>query len=381
MAFEIKHALTMTAPDDAAFENNPSDWNAALVVAGADVGGIPYCPTATTIATSANLLYTETSGPRLQVGSGSGTSTGLLLGYSGTSTWSGIWRTGDSAFTWDTARLLATPTLTIFGNNSNSAQTYIDAQANIYLRPSGSIKVDISGTAGAGPSITAGTATTDVNALSATQTWNAAGVAFTGWKFTITDTASAAGSLAMQILGGASGTTNLISVSKAGNMTLGTAPTISSTSGNLTLAAPGGEVQVTVPNVRIITTLSGKFLRFQSDGNFGILNGAILASGTAPTVASGFGTSPSISAANGSAVFTLTIGTSTTGVQTGTLTMPAATTGWACACQNVTNPDSFIVSQTGGSTTTITLKNYDRTTGLAADFTASDVIRILAFAY
>ena len=215
MAFEIKHALTMTAPDDAAVENNPSDWNAALVVAGADVGGIPYCPTATTIATSANLLYTETSGPRLQVGSGSGTSTGLLLGYSGTSTWSGIWRTGDSAFTWDTARLLATPTLTIFGNNSNSAQTYIDAQANIYLRPSGSIKVDISGTAGAGPAITAGTATTDVTALSITRTNNNAAVV-RGVEWLFTDTTSGATWKPFEIKGGAAAATSLLALSKAG---------------------------------------------------------------------------------------------------------------------------------------------------------------------
>ena len=73
-------------------------------------------------------------------------------------------------------------------------------------------------TVGAGALITAGTATTDVQALSATQTWNASGVTFTGWKFTITDTASAAGSLAMQILGGASGTTSLFKVTKGGKV-------------------------------------------------------------------------------------------------------------------------------------------------------------------
>jgi hypothetical protein len=76
-------------------------------------------------------------------------------------------------------------------------------------------------TAGLGLQIAAGTATTDVNALSLTQTWNAAGVAFTGLKFTITDTASAAGALAMQILGGAAGTTNLLSLGKTGSLTAG----------------------------------------------------------------------------------------------------------------------------------------------------------------
>ena len=132
MAFEIKHALTMTAPDDPAFENNPSDWNAALVVAGADVGGIPYCPTATTIATSANLTFDGT--------------------------------------TLSTTRL----------------------------------------------GVAAGTLTTDVQIANFSATWNAAGVTFEGLRVTITDTASAAASIAMQILGGASGATNLLSVDKLG---------------------------------------------------------------------------------------------------------------------------------------------------------------------
>lgn len=54
--------------------------------------------------------------------------------------------------------------------------------------------LSFSNIAGAGPSITAGTATTDVNALSATQTWNGGAVAFRGINQVITDTASAAGS-------------------------------------------------------------------------------------------------------------------------------------------------------------------------------------------
>ena len=54
--------------------------------------------------------------------------------------------------------------------------------------------------------------------LNLAQTWNTTG-APTGLKFVITDTASNSASLAMQILGGAAGTTNLFKVSKAGNIT------------------------------------------------------------------------------------------------------------------------------------------------------------------
>jgi hypothetical protein len=55
--------------------------------------------------------------------------------------------------------------------------------------------------------------------LNLAQTWNTTG-APTGVKFTITDTASDAASLAWQILGGAAGTTNLFKVDKAGLMTV-----------------------------------------------------------------------------------------------------------------------------------------------------------------
>jgi hypothetical protein len=41
----------------------------------------------------------------------------------------------------------------------------------------------------------------------------------------------------------------------------------------------------------------------------------------------------------------------------------------------VTTPASNVPSQTGGSTTTVTLTNYARTTGLASNWTDSEVIR------
>jgi len=72
-------------------------------------------------------------------------------------------------------------------------------------------------TAGQGLVMSAGTATTDVAAMSLTRTNNNAAVA-TGVLWTFTDTSSAAGFLPFQILGGSAGTTNLISVGKAGQV-------------------------------------------------------------------------------------------------------------------------------------------------------------------
>lgn len=208
MAFSRTHALVMTAPDDPVFENNPSDWNEAHSVSGANVGGIPYCPTATTETTSANLLYTETSGPRLVVGSGTGTSTGLEIGYTGSSGWGGIWGIGVATKNLNAAS---------FYTQQNGSVTGIQASASVDIAIAGTTRIQQVSAAGAGPTFTMGTATTDVG-LRATQTWNASGVTFTGIKYTITDTASAAGSLAMQILGGASGTTSLFKVTKGGKV-------------------------------------------------------------------------------------------------------------------------------------------------------------------
>ena len=103
-------------------------WDANQTPSGADVGGIPYCPTATTETTSAKFIFNDTT---------------LVLAM--------------------------------------------------------------------------GTVTAAPGAISITQTRNAAGTTFDGViKAVITDTASAAASLAVQILGGASGTTNLFQITKGG---------------------------------------------------------------------------------------------------------------------------------------------------------------------
>ena len=102
------------------------------------------------------------------------------------------------------------------GGVGNTAISTSGAAGYISIQPGGVVdKFAFLGTAGAGLSITAGTATTNVVALSVTRTNNDAAVA-TGVKFAFTDTTSAAGFLPFQVLGGASGTTNLFSLTKAG---------------------------------------------------------------------------------------------------------------------------------------------------------------------
>jgi hypothetical protein len=66
----------------------------------------------------------------------------------------------------------------------------------------------------------AGTLTTDVKVLDLSATWNDAGVTFTGLKFNVTDTASAAGSLLLDLQVGG---TSKVNVNKSGHFTFSTA--------------------------------------------------------------------------------------------------------------------------------------------------------------
>jgi hypothetical protein len=125
------------------------------------------------------------------------------------------------------------------------------------------------------------------------------------------------------------------------------------------------------------------------NGNFwakaGYYNGAssaaLMISQTAPTISSGFGTTPSIVASNGSFAFTLNVGTG--GVATtGVIGLPAATTGWALSIMNLSANTAtvFLTKQTATTTTTATIGNYDAA-GAPAAWTASNILSIIAVAY
>lgn len=88
---------------------------------------------------------------------------------------------------------------------------------------------------------TRGTVTTSQPIIDATQTWNAGGVTFAGVKIAVTNTASAAASLPFQVLGGAGGATNLLSVRIDGLVTVGNGFTV--TTGGLTVTAGTTAVQ------------------------------------------------------------------------------------------------------------------------------------------
>ena len=175
-------------------------------------------------------------------GVGATTNAGLILGYWGSTGVAGIW---PSTVTPSGANSV------LYFDNSNTILQSGGVAGNVYINTAGVTKITQATTAGAGPSITAGTATTDVAALSVTRTNNNAAVA-TGVKFTFTDTTSAAGFLPLQILGGAAGTTNLLSVDKTGN--LGTSAN-AGTPGTGVTAVESGDGKHHVTTLTVSTTL------------------------------------------------------------------------------------------------------------------------------
>lgn len=156
-----------------------------------------------------------------------------------------------------------------------------------------------------------------------TQTWNNSGVAFSGLVESITNTASAAGSLLLNLTVGG---TSQFSVDLAGNTNL---------LGDLRLTA--------VPLVRQL----------------------------APTIASGFGTSPAILSSNGTANFRVNVGTGGSATS-GVITLPAATNGWNC--QVVDFSTNIVTRETASSTTSVTVT-------AASAWSASDTLIFNCGAY
>jgi hypothetical protein len=112
-------------------------------------------------------------------------------------------------------------------------------------------------------------------------------------------------------------------------------------------------------------------------GNFTTLSigGAVIAANTAPAIASGFGTSPTITGTN-TFGFKIVIGTG--GAASGVITLPAAPNGWVVTGYDTTNSATIFIQQSAFTTTSATIAGYSMTTGLAANFTAADVLILTA---
>lgn len=115
-----------------------------------------------------------------------------------------------------------------------------------------------------------------------------------------------------------------------------------------------------------------------------VSTGHVVFSDTAPTISSGFGTSPSIVASNGATAFEVNVGTGGTATN-GVIAMPTASTGWSCSVTDLTaaaaGTADAITAQTTGGTTTVTVKQRTVSTGVALAWAASDKLKLICAAY
>lgn len=107
------------------------------------------------------------------------------------------------------------------------------------------------------------------------------------------------------------------------------------------------------------------------------LNSRPFAVQSAPTLGTGWGTSPSIPKSNGTLVFEINVGTSMSGINTGNITMPSsiATNGWYCNFNDVSTPADNTYQSGLGTTTNVPVATS------AANWTASDKILANCHAY
>jgi hypothetical protein len=135
-----------------------------------------------------------------------------------------------------------------------------------------------------------------------------------------------------------------------------------------------------VPNL-VSTSVNGAGL-FQNQAN-GLLGAqSALFSIVSPTISSGFGTSPTITAPNGTGAFNILVGSAPG--NTGAITLPAAVNSWNCTVNNLTaaaGNRADNTRQTGASATSATFQNQTTSTGAAVNFTAGDTLRFSCLAW
>ena len=102
--------------------------------------------------------------------------------------------------------------------------------------------------------------------------------------------------------------------------------------------------------------------------------GDLLTGNPTPTVSSGFGSTPSVTASQGYLSFSINVGTGGSATS-GVIALPTAPTGWSCAIADTGATPTGQTEQTGSTVSTATFTNYSRTTGLAVAWTASEIIK------
>lgn len=126
------------------------------------------------------------------------------------------------------------------------------------------------------------------------------------------------------------------------------------------------------------TVVGSGTLGFTGSGS--LVFSAMLMSATAPIISSGFGTSPSIVTSNGTASFTVNVGTGGT-ASSGVIGLPASTNGWNCFCEDINTFSTtvFRTRQTVSAQSSCTIGNFN-TSAAAAAWASGDTLVCIALA-
>ena len=118
-----------------------------------------------------------------------------------------------------------------------------------------------------------------------------------------------------------------------------------------------------------------------SASGVGLQSAHLADSVTAPTIASGFGASPSIVASNGTAAFVVNVGTGGTAAS-GVVAMPTATTGWLCSALPASAPQAgAAMYSVPTSASSVTITNYTLSTGSSVAWTSGSLISVQCRGY
>jgi hypothetical protein len=186
------------------------------------------------------------------------------------------------------------------------------------------------------------------------------------------------------VAGGAATGTNSAQLRVASTTANATRISLAADDANVYLLTGGSSV-----NPKIVITTNDNVTEIASFTNTGLfttaggINGraSLLIGVTAPTISSGFGTSPSVPSNNGPGAFLVNVGTGGS-ASSGVIGLPSSAVGWNCFCADVSSSSStiYMCRQTASSSNTATIANFN-TAGANAAWAASDILKVSCFGY
>ncbi len=356
---------------------------AISLISGTNAGGVTGQGTGNvTIQSGASSITSGTSG-LINLTTGVGTSsgaTGSVTIGSGTASNGAvgnlILQVGDATGT----TAVATGDLRILGSNLTGTKTSSTGiTGGIITVTAGSGQPNSGSTGVGGPG---GTIILTTGAGGATT--GASGTAGAGALASIVAGVGGAATGATSVTGGAGGAVTI--TAGAGGATTTATTRVPGVGGAVTItsgAAGTGHTGAASANGTVSLQVAGTTM-WQLGTGVVNLGTTLLIGTTAPTVSSGFGTSPTVPTTNGTAAFTVNVGTGGT-ASSGVIAMNAtAANGWVV---NVVNTTAVVANRadqhtvcTASNATTITLQNQTISTGAALAWTASDVLSVSAVA-